>query len=316
MSAVRSSLTRRSSARARSVSQWTARSRIGIEQVSPSFPFTRVIAQPSQPTRKNSKGVQQYAPAGGSVWNTPAVDPRRGAIYFGTGDATTFPPAPTADSVMALDMKTGAVRWSYAVQHGDSYLVGCQDPGQRTDNCPDVQGPDWDIPASVILKRLRNGRRVIVVGTKPGDILALDPDRQGALVWRMNIRGGPPMVHTLAAIDMALWDITGKLWKVPVYRLLGGPCRDRIRVYHTAKAIKVPNPGYFEHCGNPADIDRIVEAVRAARQRVGADGTVMFDAHSAVPPATLIQVAAAIQPYDVLFIEEPAVPGGTAMGML
>ena len=154
---------------------------------------TRVIAQPLQPTRKNSKGVQQYAPAGGSVWNTPAVDPQRGAIYFGTGDATTFPPAPTADSVMALDMKTGAVRWSYAVQHGDSYLVGCQDPAQRTDNCPDVQGPDWDIPASVILKRLPSGQRVIVVGTKPGDILALDPDKQGALVWRMNIRGGPPV---------------------------------------------------------------------------------------------------------------------------
>jgi galactonate dehydratase len=43
-----------------------------------------------------------------------------------------------------------------------------------------------------------------------------------------DIRGGPFMVHTLAGIDIALWDLVGKLWGEPVYRLLGGPCRDRI----------------------------------------------------------------------------------------
>lgn len=124
-----------------------------------------------------------------------------------------------------------------------------------------------------------------------------------------DIRGGPFLVHTLAAIDQALWDITGKLWGVPVYRLLGGPCRDRIRVYHTPKARKVPPPGVFEHSSTPADIERIVKAIKAAREQVGPDGAVMFDAHSALPPATVIQLAAALEPYDVLFIEEPAVPG-------
>lgn len=124
-----------------------------------------------------------------------------------------------------------------------------------------------------------------------------------------NIRGGAFMLHTLAAIDMALWDITGKLWGVPVYRLLGGPCRDRIRVYHTPQAIKVPPPGIFEHSSTPAEIEKIVASIKAARDKVGPSGAVMFDAHSALPPATLIQLAAAIKPYDVLFIEEPAVPG-------
>ena len=123
------------------------------------------------------------------------------------------------------------------------------------------------------------------------------------------MRGGPLLCHVIAGLDMALWDITGKLWGVPVYRLLGGPTRDRIRVYHTPKAIKVPSPDRFEHAGSPADVDRIVAAIRAARQRVGPDGVVMFDAHCAVPPATLIQLAGAIEPCDVLFIEEPAVPG-------
>src|SRR5438046_10514429 len=55
-----------------------------------------------------------------------------------------------------------------------------------------------------------------------------------------DIRGGPFLVHTLAGIDMALWDLTGKLWGVPAYRLLGGPTRDPIRVYHTPKPVKAP----------------------------------------------------------------------------
>ncbi len=124
-----------------------------------------------------------------------------------------------------------------------------------------------------------------------------------------NMRGGSLMVHTIASIDMALWDLTGKLYGVPVYRLLGGPTRERIRVYHTPRAIKIPPGGPYEHSGNPADINRIVASIRAARERVGPDGAVMFDAHCAVPPATLIQAASALAPYDVLFIEEPAVPG-------
>jgi galactonate dehydratase len=124
-----------------------------------------------------------------------------------------------------------------------------------------------------------------------------------------DMRGGPQMVHTIAGLDMALWDLTGKLHGVPVYRLLGGPTRERIRIYPTERAHKVPPHGIYEPSGNPADINRMVEAIRTARRRVGPDGTVMFDAHCAVPPATLIQLAAALQPYDVLFIEEPAVPG-------
>jgi galactonate dehydratase len=124
-----------------------------------------------------------------------------------------------------------------------------------------------------------------------------------------NMRGGALMVHAIAAIDIALWDLAGKLWDVPVYRLMGGPTRDRIRVYHTDKAKKVPPHGIYEHSGTPADIDRMVKAIARAREQVGPDGAVMFDAHSAVPPATLIQLAAALKPYDLLFLEEPAVPG-------
>jgi len=122
-----------------------------------------------------------------------------------------------------------------------------------------------------------------------------------------NQRGGAFMLHCIAGIDMALWDITGQLWGVPVYRLLGGPTRDSIRVYPSSKAIKIGNQPKAQS-GDPADIEKMVEAVRQARQKVGKDGSVMFDAHSAVPAATLIQFASAVEPYELLFLEEPAVP--------
>jgi galactonate dehydratase len=124
-----------------------------------------------------------------------------------------------------------------------------------------------------------------------------------------DMRGGPFLTHVLSAIDMALWDIAGRLHGVPVFRLLGGPVRDRIRVYPTAKAYKIGTGGPHEWAESPQQIERFVKMVADARAKVGPDGIVMFDAHCALPPPTLIQFANAIRPHDVAFIEEPAVPG-------
>jgi galactonate dehydratase len=124
-----------------------------------------------------------------------------------------------------------------------------------------------------------------------------------------DMRGGPFMCHTISAIDMALWDITGKLHGVPVYRLLGGPTRDRVRMYPTARAQKVGTGGPHPFSGGYKDIEPLVRTIEGVRKQLGPDGVVMFDAHCAMPPPILIQFAAAIQPYDVLWIEEPAVPG-------
>ncbi|MBY0528389.1 MAG: mandelate racemase/muconate lactonizing enzyme family protein [Gemmataceae bacterium] len=124
-----------------------------------------------------------------------------------------------------------------------------------------------------------------------------------------DMRGGPFMVHCLSAIDMALWDITGKLHGVPVYRLLGGPTRDKIRMYPSAKAHKTGTGGPHPWSGGLHDITPLVKSVEHSRKMVGPDGAVMFDAHCAVPPPLLIQFCAAIEPYDVMWIEEPVVPG-------
>ncbi len=124
-----------------------------------------------------------------------------------------------------------------------------------------------------------------------------------------DMRGGPFMTHTICAIDMALWDITGKLHGVPVYRLLGGPTRDKIRMYPTPKAQKMGTGGPHPWSGDYHDIESLVKQIENARKQVGPDGAIMFDCHCAIPPPLLIQFAGAIEPYDVLWLEEPVVPG-------
>ena len=115
------------------------------------------------------------------------------------------------------------------------------------------------------------------------------------------------MVHTIAAIDMALWDITGKLHGVPVYRLLGGPTRDWIRIYPTQKRSKSRRA-----CARRPSIPRTSAKLFApSKMPVNASvptAAVMFDAHCMLPPAALIQFANAVESYDLLWIEEPACP--------
>jgi polyvinyl alcohol dehydrogenase (cytochrome) len=146
---------------------------------------TYSIAQRPQRTHKNSRGVQQWAPAGVPIWNTPTVDPAHHAVYVGTGDASTYPAPPTTDAILALDMKTGKRLWTHQVYPGDSFIVGCAGAG-RTENCPKVVGPDWDIPMSPMLKHLDDGRTLVIFATKPGDVLALDVSRRGATVWHID----------------------------------------------------------------------------------------------------------------------------------
>src|ERR1044072_5372607 len=79
------------------------------------------------------------------------------------------------------------------------------------------------------------------------------------------MRGGPFMTHVISAIDMALWDITGRAWGVPVYRLLGGPTRDKVRVYPAPKAAKLGTGG------RPPPVLRQPQRHRAVREADPAD---------------------------------------------
>ena len=142
-----------------------------------------------KPTEKNPNGVQLYAPAGGSVWNSPTVDPVRHAVYFGSGDTQTEPAQPLGDAIVAADMDSGKILWHYQAQANDAFMGGCFGEN-KSRACPKVMGPDADIGNSPILRTLEDGRRVLIAGTKGGEVFALDPDNNGKLLWRVAANNG------------------------------------------------------------------------------------------------------------------------------
>jgi len=151
-----------------------------------------VVEGEPKPVKQNPNGVKIYAPAGGSVWNSPTIDPVRGAIYFGTGDATTAPSPLTTDAIVAIDIKTGKLLWTYQADANDVFMGGCGNP--RSEACPTPMGPDLDIGNSPILKTLPNGKRVLLTGTKRGHLIALDPDNKGTLLYRVTANNGVAIV--------------------------------------------------------------------------------------------------------------------------
>jgi polyvinyl alcohol dehydrogenase (cytochrome) len=123
------------------------------------------------------------------VWNSPTIDSKLHALYVGTGDAYTEPAARNSDAVVALDLQTGNILWSFQAVKGDSWMVGCVPV--PTDNCPKDLGVDYDFGSSPVLVGGPAGRRLLLATPKSGDVIALDPDRKGAVVWRLNVSEKP-----------------------------------------------------------------------------------------------------------------------------
>src|SRR5688572_3059211 len=144
-----------------------------------------------KPWKKNPNGVQLYGPSAGGIWAAPTIDPVRGVLYAGTGDAVTPPESPLTDAVVAMDLKSGKVIWSWRSVEYDLFMGGCGG-ATRSEACPSPMGPDFDIGNSPILTTLPNGRRALFVGLKNADIAALDPDANGKLLFRVNPLGAKP----------------------------------------------------------------------------------------------------------------------------
>ena len=127
-------------------------------------------------------------------------------------------------------------------------------------------------------------------------------------------RGGPIKTAITSGIDQALWDITGKCYGVPVYKLLGGPTRDRVRVYGQINektginAMKVGLRGTkrspFKYNEGMMFVEEVVERFKALRERVGKGVDIGVEFHGAVQPPTASVLIKALEPYYPWFYEE------------
>jgi galactonate dehydratase len=128
-------------------------------------------------------------------------------------------------------------------------------------------------------------------------------------------RGGPVKTAISSGIDQALWDITGKVYNLPVHKLMGGATRDRVRVYgqpnlkngvNAMKVILRDAKGRALTKYNEGDkaVGEAVERFAALRKQMGPDVDIGVEFHGAVQPTTSIRLMAALEPYNPWFYEE------------
>ena len=128
-------------------------------------------------------------------------------------------------------------------------------------------------------------------------------------------RGGPVKTAISSGIDQALWDITGKVYGVPVHRLMGGPTRDRVRVYGTVSektgvnAMKVLLSNNkrrpYKYNEGQMFIEEVVERFKELRQKMGKNVDIGVEFHGAVQPPTAMTLMKALEPHYPWFYEEP-----------
>ena len=138
-------------------------------------------------------------------------------------------------------------------------------------------------------------------------------------------RGGPVLTSALSGIDQALWDIKGKYYNMPVYEMLGGKVRDKMRVYRwiggdrpdnvAQEAQKAYQEGYTAIKMNGTDntewidtfdkINGCVERVAAIRDTLGTKMDIAVDFHGRIHKAMARVLMKELEPYKLMFIEEP-----------
>jgi galactonate dehydratase len=141
-------------------------------------------------------------------------------------------------------------------------------------------------------------------------------------------RGGPVLSSAVAGIDQAMWDIAGKVYGAPVHRLLGGPVREKARVYAwiggdepqdvadqareqveaNFTAVKMNASGRTEPIETLAATRAIVDRVAAVRDAIGPDRDLVVDFHGRMSTAMSRRLLPLLEPLSPLFVEEPSLP--------
>ena len=147
-------------------------------------------------------------------------------------------------------------------------------------------------------------------------------------------RGGPLMLSAISGIEQARWDIKGKYYNCPVYEMMGGKCRDKIRMYTHVKRAAIAgdfsiedmleiaqqrlDEGYtalkysiippIKAIDNPENTKKHVERFAAVRQKIGDSVDLAIDFHGRVSPAMAVRLCEELKPYHPFFIEEPCLP--------
>src|SRR5262249_34217586 len=134
-------------------------------------------------------------------------------------------------------------------------------------------------------------------------------------------RGGPILARAPSGLDMAPWGLKGKALGVPVYELLGGPTRQRVRVYAHARTPEKIKEGIKQgftafktgpakrrparYVETPAQVRHAAEKFAELRKAAGDDIDIAIDFHGAISPATAKLLIRALEPYQPMFVEEP-----------
>lgn len=138
-------------------------------------------------------------------------------------------------------------------------------------------------------------------------------------------RGGPVLMSALSGIDQAMWDIKGKALGVPIYELLGGAVRDKMKIYGWIdstnldvlavaakkriedgfRAIKMNGCDHMEWINTPDKVAHVAERMAVVREAVGNEVAIGIDLHGRVHKGQVKAIARALEPYNPFFLEEP-----------